>query len=397
MKIAFVITNGPTLTGGLERICLKFAQQWQTAGKSAKVVCRFSEGRHDLRGYFLDHETPRVFSHEGVEMESLAPSWFGKLLLKTVFKLSWRMATFSLARTLYELAMTGPLKRACRGAEMLHFFGTAQEMLGFAAHKAARQLGVPFVIEPAVHPGQWGDFKSDAILYQLADRVLTHTRYESAIVEQMGIAPGRLAVVTLGVDLRDDGNGNRFRELHGIKGPMILFLGRKTVAKGVERTLAAFSQVRQRYPEATLIIAGPAADKIAIPQNDPGILDLDDLTEIEKNDALAACDLLCGPSEGESFGMVYFEAWSYGKPVIALDLPSLHETVGESGGGILVDRGPGSLASAIQRLLSDPLLREQMGRAGAAKAARHSWEEAGRSYQQIVAPLLGGPKTAVRS
>jgi hypothetical protein len=42
----------------------------------------------------------------------------------------------------------------------------------------------------------------------------------------------------------------------------------------------------------------------------PRVLDLDDLTEGEKQDALAACDVLCVPSEGELFGMVYFEAWA---------------------------------------------------------------------------------------
>ena len=68
-------------------------------------------------------------------------------------------------------------------------------------------------------------------------------------------------------------------------------------------------------------------------------LNLDDVSEDEKQDALSACDVLCVPSEGESFGMVYFEAWAYEKPVVALDLPALRDSLGGSSGGHESHRG----------------------------------------------------------
>ena len=124
-----------------------------------------------------------------------------------------------------------------------------------------------------------------------------------------------------------------------------------------------------------------------MPEPRPGVIDLDDLTEQEKQDALAACDVLCVPSEGESFGMVYFEAWSYGKPIVALDLPSLRENVAGSGGGILVGGDPQELAAALAVLLENQELRYRMGLMGQAKAARHQWAHSRESYKAIMASL----------
>jgi len=112
------------------------------------------------------------------------------------------------------------------------------------------------------------------------------------------------------------------------------------------------------------------------------ILDLDDLTEEEKQDALAACDVLCVPSEGESFGMVYFEAWAYGKPVVALDLPVLRETVGAADAGSLVAKDPRAIAESIVTLLQDSDARRQMGENGGKLALGHTWAEAARHYVQ---------------
>jgi glycosyltransferase involved in cell wall biosynthesis len=120
----------------------------------------------------------------------------------------------------------------------------------------------------------------------------------------------------------------------------------------------------------------------------PKALNLDDLTEGEKQDALAACDMLCVPSEGESFGMVYFEAWAYKKPVVALDLPVLRETIGAAQAGILVKNDPCEVAAAITKLLSAGELRRVMGANGHQLALQHKWEETTQHYLQGYAEAL---------
>ena len=85
-------------------------------------------------------------------------------------------------------------------------------------------------------------------------------------------------------------------------------------------------------PNVTLVIAGPGT---AAPSRAEGVLELGRVTDEAEQDVLSACTIFCLPSKGESFGIVYFEAWNYGKPVVALDFPVLRETIGSSGGGLL--------------------------------------------------------------
>jgi glycosyltransferase involved in cell wall biosynthesis len=110
------------------------------------------------------------------------------------------------------------------------------------------------------------------------------------------------------------------------------------------------------------------------------VLNLDDLAEEEKQDALAACDVLCVPSEGESFGMVYYEAWAYKKPVVALDLPVLRETIGQHGGGLLCKPEPSDIAESLIRLLGNSELQNKMGSSGYAAVGKHDWPRALESY-----------------
>ena len=59
--------------------------------------------------------------------------------------------------------------------------------------------------------------------------------------------------------------------------------------------------------------------------DEPRIRHLGVITDAEKSSALAACSLLCVPSTEESLGVTYLEAWSFGKPVVAADIPVLGE------------------------------------------------------------------------
>lgn len=404
MRICFVINNLPTIVGGLEKVCLRVAQHLQKNGHEVQILGRFSKGSVAFAGFFQDTEEARFFEFQGVNLRVLALDAMARFLLKPVFKLIWRKTTFPLARWLYVAAMSEQIAQACRDMDVVHFFGNGPEMLGFAAEVAARRVGAKFVIEPALHEGQWGDKWFDALLYKQADLLLAHTRHEAGVLERMGIPSAKIRTIVHGVDSCDSGKEERFRDKFRISGPIVLFLGRKTMAKGVERLLKAWPVVEKKFPEATLVIAGPKSDAIwqmvgsggIRPHDREGIinagrstqdsllwarvLNLDDLTDEDKQDALAACDLLCVPSEGESFGMVYFEAWSYGKPVVGLNLPILQESVEASRAGLLAGNAPGDIADAICKLLGNSKLRDEMGKNGRQLTQLHSWEAALQSY-----------------
>ena len=81
---------------------------------------------------------------------------------------------------------------------------------------------------------------------------------------------------------------------------------------------------------------------------------------------LKRCAVVAIPSHWEGFGLVAAEALAAGTPVVASNTSSLPEIVRHEQEGLLVPaREPAALATALIRLLKDPVLRAQLGRNGA--------------------------------
>jgi glycosyltransferase involved in cell wall biosynthesis len=381
VKFVLFSPSTPPLVGGLENVCLWLARQLRDDGHTVSIVGRFATTRPGLRGRFLQAEQPRRFILDGIPVSILPPLAGGRAGGAATYALMQSPATLPLACRLQAKSLGAAVAAHCQGADAVHYLGTGLDMLGFMAETAARQAGATFSVEPAIHIGRWGDRWIDAALYHRADAVLAYSACEAETILGLGVSPDRLHRVHCRCDLGDGGDAAAFRSKHAIRGPIVLFLGRKTEAKGVRRLLAAWPAVRRHVPDASVVVMGPSEGKCLIGTGE-GIVDIDDADEAEKQNALAACDLLCVPSDGESFGLVYYEAWNYAKPVVGLDQPALRETVGASGGGLLVQPAPQAIGAAIARLLGDAARREVMGRRGHRFARRHLEHDTYRDYRE---------------
>jgi glycosyltransferase involved in cell wall biosynthesis len=75
-------------------------------------------------------------------------------------------------------------------------------------------------------------------------------------------------------------------------------------------------------------------------------------------------DLFVMPTRNEAFGLVYQEAAAAGLPAIGSRLNAVPEIIEDEVTGLLVPPGDvAALASALDRLISAPELRERLGRA----------------------------------
>lgn len=74
------------------------------------------------------------------------------------------------------------------------------------------------------------------------------------------------------------------------------------------------------------------------------------------------------PSRYEGFGLPVLEAMSYGTPVVASDASAVKEAAGDAGLTFPVGDAP-ALASALERVLGDGALSQQLSMAGLARAA----------------------------
>lgn len=155
-------------------------------------------------------------------------------------------------------------------------------------------------------------------------------------------------ILGIGLDPPPATDPGGFRERRGLRGPILLYLGQVTEAKGVDELLAMWSEYRSVAREGTLVLAGPP--QMAVPER-ADVVALGRLREDEKWDALAAADAVVLPSHLESLGIVLLEAWQVGTPVI---VPAWNAvTAGQvtrSGGGLTYasrERFPRVLAALL--------------------------------------------------
>jgi glycosyltransferase involved in cell wall biosynthesis len=280
------------------------------------------------------------------------------------------------------------LQKTIGDPSLIHVIGCGRDLLGFAALAEARRRKIPLTVLPAVHIGSWGDSELD--LYRQADAVLAATPVERDHLQDLGVPGARLAVCGLAADTPTGGDGRRFRQAHGLGDrPLVLFLGRKSRGKGYHQLREVLPEVAQRAPGALLVAIGVDAEPPYPDLDGTLLLDLGAADDDVKADALAACDVMCLPSDGEAFGIAYVEAWSYAKPVIGLDTPVSRALIDDGDTGLLAgDRGEG-LVAALTRLLSDPAEACAMGRNGqAVYTARYTWDACIATHMDVFSTVL---------
>jgi glycosyltransferase involved in cell wall biosynthesis len=101
-----------------------------------------------------------------------------------------------------------------------------------------------------------------------------------------------------------------------------------------------------------------------------------------------AADVLVHPSLYEGFGLPPLEAMACGTPIVSSNRSSLPEVVGDA--GILVEpTDVRAIADAMERVLTDGVLRERMAARGLERAKLFPWrktaEETLRLYTELCA------------
>jgi glycosyltransferase involved in cell wall biosynthesis len=282
-------------------------------------------------------------------------------------------------------------------ASLIHNVRIGREPLSFASLRAARHLDIPFVLVPYHHPRWVGwNYRDYLWLYRQADALIALTQTEQQTLTELGVAPDRIFVTGNGPNLAAAADADRFRRKMGLppEVPLILFLGQKYRYKGLEPLLDAAKIVWRRWPDARFVFIGPRtrfSKKLFARHTDARLIELDSVDLQTKTDALAACTLLCLPSTQESFGGVFTEAWSFGKPVIGADIPAVREVIDDGVNGYLVSPTPGQISGRILHLLNRPDLAAQLGAAGRQKTEReYNWEVLARKTEQVYTWVLAG-------
>jgi glycosyltransferase involved in cell wall biosynthesis len=295
--------------------------------------------------------------------------------------------------------MAAALRREAPRADLLHAHAVFLWPTR-AAVAAARAAGRPCVISPRgmlvreliaarsrIAKRLWIALVERANLRAAAAIHATSAHERDALLE-LGLGPlPRIEVIPNGVDLPPSPPPPPAAR-------RVLFLGRLSPEKQVDRLLAAMAAV----PAATLDVLGPDPAGLA-----PGLARQADALGIAGRvrfagatdaagvqAALAACDVLVLPSRSENFGNVVAEAMAMARPVVATERVGAAALVRRAAAGRVVDDTPAALARAISGLLDAPAEAAAAGAAGRAFVARElSWDAVARSMRALYAELAG--------
>jgi phosphatidylinositol alpha-1,6-mannosyltransferase len=110
---------------------------------------------------------------------------------------------------------------------------------------------------------------------------------------------------------------------------------------------------------------------------------------------LNAMDVLCAPSLTtprwrEQFGRMLIEAFACGVPVIASDSGEIPYVVGDAG-LIVAERDVAAWTRALERLLADPSLRDDLSARGRRRAVSiYDWPVVARQHSAFFTQLIEG-------
>jgi len=187
--------------------------------------------------------------------------------------------------------------------------------------------------------------------------------------------------------------------------PLVFAIGRMVYKKGFNVLLDSWPQVLAQHPNALLVLAGYGDLRAELEQQAAhlGITERLVFTgQLERSRAaeyIAAATVFALPlvSDQGTDGLpnTLLEAMGTGRAIVASRVAGVPDVMEDEQDGLLIpDRDAPALADAVNRLLSDPALAEQLG-----ANARHrietelTWEHTAERFEQVYDDVIKGRTT----
>ncbi len=241
------------------------------------------------------------------------------------------------------------------------------------------------VLVPTAHEEPAIALTSYRRVFHLPRAIAFNTQEERAFVHRR-FANTRVPndVVGVGVDVPTDVSADRFRQAHGLEGPLFLYVGRIVESKGVRDLLDLWERWQgSTRTRATLVLAGHR--EMPIPDR-ADVRYVGHIDDRSKWDAYAACTALIMPSLLESLSMVTLEAWATAKPaLVAARSPVLASMARRADAGVPY-RSFAEFAEVCELLVARPEVGRRLGECGRGFVARtYTWPVVVEKYLDLFA------------
>ncbi|OBJ82816.1 glycosyltransferase family 4 protein [Mycobacterium asiaticum] len=237
---------------------------------------------------------------------------------------------------------------------------------------------------------------------KLSPRLHRHNQYVTVSLPSardlmaLGVDDGRIAVVRNGLDEAPSQtlSGPRTAE------PRVVVLSRLVPHKQIEDALDAVARLRPDFPELHLDVVGGGwwHQRLVEHVHRLGISDavtfhghVDDAT---KHQLLQRSWVHLLPSRKEGWGLAVVEAGQHSVPTIGYrSSGGLSDSIIDGVTGVLIDH-PGELVDRLDELLSDPVLRDQLGAKAQARSVEFSWQQSAEALHTVLRTVQVGGRVS---
>ncbi len=295
-----------------------------------------------------------------------------------------------------------------------------QHHIGSDASGHIIQHQIPIVlnyhnITPASFFSSWQPDLADRMLlgYQQLDqlapltiRAITDSHFNARELMELGIKDVIVSPVLWNLDGEFNRGVQTTVEPRTITddGGTILFVGRIAPNKCHHDLIMAFAILSRTRPNSRLILIGDPSshhyfESLKYLARRLGVYDRVFFAGKVSAEDLLQCyqlaDVFVSASEHEGFGVPIVEAMASGLPVIAYDAAAVAETV-DGTGIVLDDKRPVTLAQAVDRVLRDDRVREDLSARGMQSAERFDLSVTGEQMWDALRDLLSASSDEVR-
>ena len=393
MRALFVVQRyGEHIAGGSEQCCRLFAEHLAARGHDVEVATSCARNYTDWENEFPEGE--ELVNDVLVHRHPVDRPRIGERFSAIDATVVWGRQPTPLATQVRWADEMGPrttglpgwLRDRAPDVDVVVFYTYLYYTSIFGLPAVAGRA--PTLFQPTAHVEPHLTVPIFDRIFRLPDGFGFLTPEEAELVNRRFGHRAVEEVVGVGIELDLDGDSERFRERHGLDdAPFLLYIGRVDPGKGSLEAYDYFVTYKERNPsDLKLVIVG---DPVMDLPDHPDIVGAGFVPEQEKLDAIAACTAFLQPSYFESFSMALTEAWSLRRPALVQGRCQVLVGQAERSGGALVYDGFAEFEAAVDLLLADDALADELGANGRAYVEdRYRWDDLMEHYEDLLGRVV---------